>query len=301
LLNLETTIHKRLVDQEEAVKAVAIALREYRAGLSKGKGPIATFLFVGPTGVGKTELSKILADTYFGSSDKMIRFDMSEFQDENSISRFIGSSDGKTTGLLTEAVKNSPFSLILLDEFEKANSNILNLFLAVFDEGRLTDVTGRLVDFNNTIIICTSNALSDFIKEELDKGVSYANLSESVKNKLTNVYRPELLNRFSKVLIFKPLLEEHILQIAKLNVEKLKTLLLKEQGIYLEISDEAVLQLGKIGFDPVFGARPLEGVIRDNIRAKLSEAILRNELGKNDKAIIDIENEEFVLKVIKQS
>jgi ATP-dependent Clp protease ATP-binding subunit ClpA len=300
-LNLETTIHKRLVDQEEAVKAVAIALREYRAGLSKGKGPIATFLFVGPTGVGKTALSKILADTYFGSSDKIIRFDMSEFQDENSISRFIGSSDGKTTGLLTEAVKNSPFSLILLDEFEKANSNILNLFLAVFDEGRLTDVTGRLVDFNNTIIICTSNALSDFIKEELDKGVSYANLSESVKNKLTNVYRPELLNRFSKVLIFKPLLEEHILQIAKLNVEKLKTLLLKEQGIYLEISDEAVLQLGKIGFDPVFGARPLEGVIRDNIRAKLSEAILRNELGKNDKAIIDIENNEFVLKVIKQS
>jgi len=301
LLNLETTIHKKLIDQEEAVKAVSSALREYRAGLAKTNGPIATFLFVGPTGVGKTELSKILADTYFGSVDKMIRFDMSEFQDEESISRFIGSSDGKISGLLTEAIKNSPFSLILLDEFEKANSKILNLFLAVFDEGRLTDVTGRLVDFKNSIIICTSNALSDYIKEELDKGTDYVSLTNMIKNKLTNVYRPELLNRFSKILVFKPLLQEHILQIAKLNVEKLKTLLLKEQGIYLELTDEVVLKLSEMGFDPVFGARPLEGVIRDNIRAKLSEAILKNELVKNDKAIMSIENNEFVLKVIKNS
>jgi len=301
LLNLETTIHKKLIDQEEAVKAVSNALREYRAGLAKTNGPIATFLFVGPTGVGKTELSKILADTYFGSVDKMIRFDMSEFQDEESISRFIGSSDGKISGLLTEAIKNSPFSLILLDEFEKANSKILNLFLAVFDEGRLTDVTGRLVDFKNSIIICTSNALSDYIKEELDKGTDYVSLTNMIKNKLTNVYRPELLNRFSKILVFKPLLQEHILQIAKLNVEKLKTLLLKEQGIYLELTDEVVLKLSEMGFDPVFGARPLEGVIRDNIRAKLSEAILKNELVKNDKAIMSIENNEFVLKVIKNS
>lgn len=299
LLDLENIIHRKLIDQEEAVKAVANAIREYRAGLSKSKGPIATFLFVGPTGVGKTELSKILANTYFGSEEKMIRFDMSEFQDEQSISRFIGSSDGKITGLLTEAVKNNPFSLILLDEFEKANSKILNLFLAVFDEGRLTDVTGRLINFNNTIIICTSNALSEYIKEELDKGTSYATLSDNVKNKLTNVYRPELLNRFSKVLVFKPLLKEHIFEIAKLHFQKLKNLLLKEQGIYLDISEDALVRLAEVGFDPVFGARPLEGAIRDNIKSKLSEVILKNELGKNMKVLVDMENNDFILKISK--
>jgi len=301
LLDLENIIHKKLIDQEEAVKSVASAIREYRAGLAKSKGPIATFLFVGPTGVGKTELSKILSDTYFGSVGKMIRFDMSEFQEETSISRFIGSVDGKITGLLTEAVKNNPFSLILLDEFEKANSKILNLFLAVFDEGRLTDSIGKLVDFSNTIIICTSNALSDFIKEELAKGTKYENLSEEIKSKLTNVYRPELLNRFSKILVFKPLEKEHILAIAKLHIIKLKDLLLKEQGISLEITDLAVEKISEIGFDPVFGARPLEGAIRDNIKAKLSEAILKNELSKNTKAIVDFIDNDFSLQIIKNS
>jgi len=298
LLDLENIIHQKLIDQEEAVISVASAIREYRAGLAKSKGPIATFLFVGPTGVGKTELSKILADTYFGTIDKMIRFDMSEFQDEDSINRFIGSGDGKISGLLTEAVKHNPFSLILLDEFEKANPKILNLFLAVFDEGRLTDNVGRLIDFNNTIIICTSNALSNYIQEELAKGINYEQLSESIKYKLTSVYRPELLNRFSKILVFKPLLPEHILQIAKLQIDKLKTLLLKEQGIYLEITDEAISQLAQMGFDKVFGARPLEGVIRDKIKAQLSEAILKCELVKNGKAIIDFKNNEFVMSVI---
>lgn len=298
LLDLENIIHQKLIDQEEAVTSVASAIREYRAGLAKSKGPIATFLFVGPTGVGKTELSKILADTYFGSQDKMIRFDMSEFQDEDSINRFIGSGDGKINGLLTEAVKHNPFSLILLDEFEKANSKILNLFLAVFDEGRLTDNVGRLIDFNNTIIICTSNALSNYIQEELAKGTTYSQLSESIKDKLTTVYRPELLNRFSKILVFKPLQAIHILEIAKLQIDKLKTLLLKEQGIYLEITDEAVNQLASMGFDKVFGARPLEGVIREKIKAQLSEAILKGELVKNGKAIIDFKNNEFIMSVI---
>jgi len=298
LLDLENIIHKQLIDQEEAVISVASAIREYRAGLAKSKGPIATFLFVGPTGVGKTELSKILADTYFGSQDKMIRFDMSEFQDDDSINRFIGSGDGKISGLLTEAVKHNPFSLILLDEFEKANSKILNLFLAVFDEGRLTDNVGRLIDFNNTIIICTSNALSNYIQEELEKGTNYSQLSENIKDKLTTVYRPELLNRFSKILVFKPLLAEHILQIAKLQINKLKVQLLKEQGIYLEITDEAVSQLANMGFDKIFGARPLEGVIREKVKAQLSEAILKGELVKNGKAIIDFKNNEFIMAVI---
>ena len=301
LLGLENIIHRRLIDQEEAVVAVSNAIREYRAGLSKSKGPIATFLFVGPTGVGKTELSKILADTYFGSEEKMIRFDMSEFQDEQSINRFIGSSDGKISGLITESVKHNPFSLILLDEFEKANSKILNLFLAVFDEGRLTDNTGRLVNFNNTIIICTSNALSDYIKEEIDKGTNYDELAKNMKDKLTNVYRPELLNRFSKILIFKPLLREHILAIAGLKIKSLQNLLLKNQGVRLEMSEDALIKISEMGFDPSFGARPLDSVIRDHIKSKLSESILKGELGKNCKAIIDVENNEFKLNILKEN
>lgn len=298
LLNMEETIHQKLINQDEAVKSIANAIREYRAGLSKSKGPIGTFLFVGPTGVGKTELSKVLANIYFGSEDKMIRFDMAEFQDENSINRFIGSQDGKTVGLLTEAVKQNPFSLILLDEFEKANPKILNLFLAVFDEGRLTDRLGRLVDFNNTIIICTSNALSDFIKAEIDKGTDYNILSDMLKKKLTNVFRPELLNRFSKVLIFKQLSQEHIFQIAQLHLNKLKNLLLKEQGIFLEITNEAIKKISELGYDPAFGARPLEGAIRDNIRNQLANIILKQEVKKGSVISVDFVESEFILKKI---
>lgn len=297
LLNLEEIIHTRLIDQEEAVTSVSNALREFRAGLSKSNGPIATFLFVGPTGVGKTELSKALAAIYFGAEDKMIRFDMSEYQDELSINRFIGSSDGKMSGILTEAVKNNPFSLILLDEFEKANPKILNLFLAVFDEGRLTDSLGRLVDFKNTIIICTSNALSDYIKEELDKKTNYDILSMNLKNKLTNVFRPELLNRFSKILVFKPLLKEHILQITKLKIEKIIKTLMNEQNISLIVTDNAINMLCELGYDAVFGARPLDGVISDNIKSKLSTAILKNEISKGGTVTIDYNNEfQLILK-----
>ena len=299
LLNMENIIHQKLVNQEEAVKSVSDALREYRAGLSKSKGPIATFLFVGPTGVGKTELSKVLANIYFGSEEKMIRFDMAEFQDDDSISRFIGSQDGKTVGLLTEAVKQNPFSLVLLDEFEKANPKILNLFLAVFDEGRLTDRLGKLVDFNNTIIICTSNALSDFIKDEIDKGTDYNILSDMLKKKLTSVFRPELLNRFSKILIFKQLSEAHILEIARLHLNKLKNILLKEQSVYLEISENAVKKIADIGYDPAFGARPLEGAIRESIRNKLASAILRQEFKKGNVVLVDFVENEFVLKVVE--
>jgi len=298
LLNMENIIHQKLVNQEEAVKSVSDALREYRAGLSKSKGPIATFLFVGPTGVGKTELSKVLANIYFGSEEKMIRFDMAEFQDDDSISRFIGSQDGKTVGLLTEAVKQNPFSLVLLDEFEKANPKILNLFLAVFDEGRLTDRLGKLVDFNNTIIICTSNALSDFIKDEIDNGTDYNILSDMLKKKLTSVFRPELLNRFSKILIFKQLSEVHILEIARLHLNKLKNILLKEQSVYLEISENAVKKIAQIGYDPAFGARPLEGAIRESIRNKLASAILRQEFKKGNVVLVDFVENEFILKVI---
>jgi len=297
LLNLENLIHQRLIDQEEAVKAVAMALREYRAGLAKKTGPIASFLFVGPTGVGKTELAKSLAAIYFGSESKMIRFDMSEYQDPKTISRFIGSPDGLVSGVLTEAVKANPFSLILLDEFEKASQNVLNLFLQVFDEGRLTDNTGTLVEFNNTIIIATSNALSQFIKEQLDQGISYEILCDNIKKRLTSVFTPELLNRFSKILVFKPLSQENVLEITKLQIGGIKKQLIEEKQIDLEVSNEVIQELAYQGFDPTFGARPLEGVIREKIKAPLSEKILKGEIKNGSKVKVDFQSGEFIFDI----
>jgi len=297
LLNLEEKIHQRMIDQVEAIKSVAEALREYRAGLSKKTGPIASFLFVGPTGVGKTELAKSLASIYFGSESKMIRFDMTEYQDKDSIQRFIGSNDGSKLGSITEAVRVNPFSLILLDEFEKASSNVLNLFLQVFDDGRLTDSTNRVIDFSNTIIIATSNALSSFIKEELDKGTEYASLSEQIKLKLTSVFTPEMLNRFSKLLVFKPLSQEDILAITKLQITGLAKQVFMEKEITLNVSDVAVIELSRLGFDPVFGARPLQGVIREKVKSELAKKILNGELISGSKVLIDFVDGSFVFGV----
>ena len=288
-----------MIDQEEAIKSVAEALREYRAGLSNKSGPIASFLFVGPTGVGKTELAKSLAVIYFGSESKMIRFDMTEYQDVESVQRFIGSPDGEKLGALTEAVRIHPFSLILLDEFEKASQNIMNLFLQVFDDGRLTDSTNRVIDFSNTIIIATSNALSSFIKEELDKGTEYKQLSEQIKLKLTSVYTPEMLNRFSKILVFKPLSPDDILEITKLQIKNLAEQIFNDKEIKLSVSDSAIAELARLGFDPVFGARPLQGVIREKIKSEIANKILKQELVSGDEIIIDFQNNEFTYTKIK--
>ncbi len=273
LLHLEETIHKRFVDQENAVKAVSRSLREYRSGLTRKGGPIGSFLFVGPTGVGKTELSKILSRTQFGSENAMVRFDMSEYQERSSVARFIGSSDGAISGALTDAVLERPYSLILLDEFEKANPDILNLFLQVFDDGRLTDNLGRTVDFQNTIIIATSNAHSDFIKSELEAGKTMDDLMDTFKKKLTDVFRPELLNRMT-VVVFRNLSREDIVQIAGFQINELKVMLKDKKGIELDIPAEVVMKLAELGYDPVFGARPLRDVISEKLRGPLSEMIL---------------------------
>ena len=198
LLHMEDVVHERLIGQDEAVTAIAEALREYRSGLARARGPIASFLFVGPTGVGKTELAKILAKIQFGSEKMMVRFDMTEYQDKESFIRFIGSPDGKTSGALTDAIREKPYSLVLLDEFEKAFPDILNLFLQVFDDGRLTDNLGRTIDFTNTIIIATSNAHSDIINEALEQGGEdggHRGLSESPAS---DVFKPELLEPIFK-------------------------------------------------------------------------------------------------------
>ena len=273
LLNLEALIHGRLIDQEEAVAAVSRTLREYRSGLTGSKGPIGVFLFVGPTGVGKTELSKILAQIQFGSEQMMVRFDMSEYQDRTSLYRFIGSPDGEITGTLTEAILEKPYSLILLDEFEKANADVLNLFLQVFDEGRATDNLGRTIDFKNTIIIATSNAESDFIKVSLDEGKDMNFIAEELKRRLVDHFRPELLNRM-QVITFKNLSLADVERIAELMLDDLaKTL--QEKGIGLNVSEDALKKLASLGFDPSFGARPLRAVISKEIKSGLSGLILQ--------------------------
>ena len=293
LLNMEALIHRRLVDQEEAVKAVSRSLREYRSGLSRQGGPIAAFLFVGPTGVGKTELSKILASIQFGSKESMLRFDMSEYQTKESIARFIGSPDGLISGAMTDAVLRKPYSLILLDEFEKAHPDILNLFLQVFDDGRLTDNLGKVADFSNTVIIATSNAHSNFIKSELESGKNMAEISEALKKKLTEYFRPELINRFSSIIVFKSLSPEDIVAIAGILLKELSDDLKKNQGMEMVFSPEAVKKIAEWGYDPVFGARPLRGVISDRIKSVLAEKILKKEISRGGAVKIGIKGDEL--------
>jgi ATP-dependent Clp protease ATP-binding subunit ClpA len=254
-------------------------------------------LFVGPTGVGKTELAKLLAEIQFGSQKMMVRFDMTEYQDKQSFFRFIGSPDGTVRGALTDAVLEKPYSLILLDEFEKAYPDILNLFLQVLDDGRLTDNMGRVVDFTNTIIIATSNAHSDIINDSLSKGESIDNIAEYLKSRLVDVFKPELLNRFSKIIIFKNLEPKDLPAIVELNLQDLSAAV-KAQGIALTFSPEAITRIAKLGYDPTFGARPLRRVIDEHVRAPLSEALLSKKIAKGAhvECVVSGENLDFITK-----
>lgn len=292
LLNLEEIIHKSLIGQEEAVKAVADALREYRSGLARPGGPIASFLFVGPTGVGKTELSKILTEIQFGSKEAMVRFDMTEYQDKQSFYRFIGSPDGTVSGALTDAILKKPYALILLDEFEKAYPDILNLFLQVLDDGRLTDNLGRTVDFSNTIIIATSNAHSDIINEAMRAGQTMQQIGEYLKQRLVDVFKPELLNRFSKTVIFQELKPDEVRRVAEINLKSLARTV-ENQGISLTFDRSAIEQISKLGYDPAFGARPLRRVIEERVRAILAQYILERKIKKGDTVKLVYRDEKF--------
>ncbi|MDI6820862.1 MAG: ATP-dependent Clp protease ATP-binding subunit [Patescibacteria group bacterium] len=296
LLNLESIIHERLINQESAVKAVAGALREYRSGLSRKGGPIAAFLFVGPTGVGKTELAKILTKVQFGSKELMLRFDMSEYQDKQSIFRFIGTPDGERTGALTDAVLQTPYGLVLLDEFEKAHPDILNLFLQVFDDGRLTDSLGRTVNFENTIIIATSNANSQFIKEEIEKGKTAEEIAEEIKKKLTNYFKPELINRFSSTIVFRDLNVDEINLIAGLLLKEINETLRETHGIEFVADKSAIKKIAELGYSPVFGARPLRQVISEQVRGILAEKILRKEIERGNIINFSYEKGRFEFK-----
>ena len=286
LLNLEAEMHKRMIGQNEAVKAVASALRRARAELRSEKRPIANFLFLGPTGVGKTELAKTIATTYFGKEEAMIRIDMSEYQNKESLSRLIGVPGEKDGGLLTEAVRKQPFAIVLLDELEKAHPDILNVFLQVMDDGRLTDNQGRTIDFTNAILIATSNAGSQVIQDEVRAGTSTEKIKEKLVNeKLRDYFKPEFLNRFDGVIVFTPLSEDEILQITWLMVGKIQSRL-KDRGIKLEVEDQAAEELAKAGFDPVFGARPLRRVVQEKVEDSLANFLLQEKIGRRDTVIL---------------
>ncbi len=285
LLHLEEQMHKRMIGQNEAVEEVASALRRARAELRSDNRPIANFLFLGPTGVGKTELAKTTAETYFGDEDMMIRFDMSEYQNPNSIERMIGrKGEG---GLLTEAVRQNPFSLLLLDELEKAHPDILNLFLQVMDDGRLTDGAGRTIDFTNIILIATSNAGTPYIQEEVPKGTSLDDIkTHLIEVELKGIYRPEFLNRFDAVTVFKPLTQDDVGQIAYLMINQVAERL-EAKGIHLRASDEAVRELAVKGYDPKFGARPLRRVIQEDVDNVVAKAMLEEKVGRRDTIVLE--------------
>lgn len=287
LLNLEERIHQRIIDQDEAVNMVSAALRRARTELRDIKRPIVNLLFLGPTGVGKTELAKTVAEVYFGSEDKMIRLDMSEYQTKESIYRLIGTPKGERGGHLTEAVRLHPFSLLLLDEIEKAHPDILNLFLQVMDDGRLTDSLGRTIDFTNIILIGTSNAGTEFIQDEIKKGTPIKIIQEKlIREKLRPYFRPEFLNRFDGIIVFKPLGKTEIREITKLLLKRIINKL-ASKGITLKITDEAINELAEAGFDPIFGARPLKRVIQEKVNNTLSEYLLTNKIERRDIVIFD--------------
>ena len=288
LSHLEEILHKRLINQEEAVKAVASAMRRARTGLVGQKRPVGSFLFLGPTGVGKTETAKALAEAYFGNESSMIRFDMSEYQDSSSINRFLGSVEVNQPGELPKAVRDKPFSLLLLDELEKAYPKILDLFLQVLDEGILTDAFGKKVNFQNTIIIATSNAGANLIRELVKEGKSPKEMEEEILDfvQKQGIFKPEFLNRFDGVIMYRPLSHEHLLAVAELMLAKLVKRL-EEKDMALTITPELTERVVELGYKPEFGARAMRRVIQEKIEDAIAKKILSGELNRGDTVTIN--------------
>ena len=299
LLHLEEELHKRVVGQEEAISAISDAIRRSRAGLSDPKKPIGSFIFLGTTGVGKTELARALADYLFNQENAMVRIDMSEYQEKHTVSRLIGAPPGyvgyEESGQLTEAIRRRPYSVVLLDEIEKAHPDVFNILLQVLDDGRLTDNKGRLANFRNTIIIMTSNMGSQLIQEkfesltEFNKEELMAEAKIGVMEQLKRSIRPEFLNRIDEVIMFTPLSREDVRSIVDLQM----TILLKqlgEQGIQIELTNEALDWLAQLGYDPTYGARPLKRVIQKRILNELSKAILSGSINRDSKVKIELDD-----------
>jgi ATP-dependent Clp protease ATP-binding subunit ClpB len=297
LLRMEDELKKRVVGQDDAVSAVSNAIRRSRAGLHDPNRPIGSFIFLGTTGVGKTELAKALAEFLFDDEKAMIRIDMSEYMEKFSVSRLIGAPPGyvgyEEGGQLTEAVRRRPYSVILLDEIEKAHSEVFNILLQVLDDGRLTDNQGRTVDFKNTIIIMTSNLGSHLIQEKMS-GLSEDNLEEVMSNLrlelsdlLKRTIRPEFLNRVDDIILFKPLLKEEVRKIVDIQINRTAELL-KEKNIQIEVSEEAKDWLAQLGYDVVYGARPLKRTIQRYLVNPLAQALLSDEFVNGDKIYVSL-------------
>ena len=312
LLHMEDILHKRVVGQDEAVKAVARAIRRGRVGLKDPKRPIGSFLFLGPTGVGKTELCKSLAEAMFGDENAMIRIDMSEYMERHTVSRLIGSPPGYVGhdegGQLTEKVRRKPYSVVLFDEIEKAHEDVWNIMLQILDDGRITDSQGRTVDFKNTVIVMTSNigakALTaagaklgfdaDDKKAEADADAAYAQAKETVLAELRQTFRPEFLNRIDDIIVFRALTEQNIEEVAR---RMLKTVedRMETMDIHLDASDEAVKELAKEGFDPKYGARPLRRAIQSKVEDAVAEKLLEGTLKEGDTAKLTVEDDKLVV------
>ncbi|MFN6960990.1 MAG: AAA family ATPase, partial [Rhodocyclaceae bacterium] len=289
LLQMEERLHQRVVGQDEAVRLVADAIRRSRAGLSEENRPYGSFLFLGPTGVGKTELCKALAEFLFDSEEHLIRIDMSEFMEKHSVARLIGAPPGyvgyEEGGYLTEQVRRKPYSVILFDEVEKAHPDVFNVLLQVLDDGRMTDGQGRTVDFKNTVIVMTSNLGSQMIQQMA--GEDYSTIKAAVMNEVKSYFRPEFVNRIDEIVVFHPLSDAHIANIAKIQLGYLEKRLARLE-MSLEVTDSALEELAKAGFDPVFGARPLKRAIQDRIENPLAKLILEGRFAAKDRIRVDV-------------
>ncbi|WP_028988504.1 ATP-dependent Clp protease ATP-binding subunit [Thermicanus aegyptius] len=305
LLHMEDILHKRVIGQEEAVRSVARAIRRARAGLKDPKRPIGSFIFLGPTGVGKTELARALAEAMFGDEEAMIRIDMSEYMEKHSTSRLVGSPPGyvgyEEGGQLTEKVRRKPYSVVLFDEIEKAHPEVFNILLQVLEDGRLTDGKGRTVDFRNTIIIMTSNVGQELIRKNTTLGftvhqqeANYENMKTKVMEELKRTFRPEFLNRIDEIIVFHALEEAQIKEIVRLMAEEIRARL-KEQGIDFTLSEEVVSWIAKQGFDPQYGARPIRRSLQRQIEDRLSEELLKGTIHKGDVVHFDLKGDEIVV------
>jgi len=305
LLGIEDELHRRVVGQDEAVRAVSDAVKRSRAGMGDEKRPIGSFIFLGPTGVGKTELARTLAEYLFDDEDALIRIDMSEYMEAHTVSRLVGAPPGyvgyEEGGQLTEAVRRKPFSVVLLDEIEKAHPDVFNILLQILDDGRLTDSKGRTVNFKNTIIIMTSNIGAQLIQSEMEQidGRDSETVLEGLQEKLFQLLkqqvRPEFLNRIDEVILFTPLTQENLREIVTIQFNIIKAMAAR-QRITLEITDEALMWLARTGFDPAFGARPLKRVMQRQITNHLSEMILAGQAGEDDTVEISLENDTIAMK-----
>jgi ATP-dependent Clp protease ATP-binding subunit ClpB len=290
LLRMETRLHERVIGQDDAVRAVSSAVRRSRAGLSDPNRPVGVFLFLGPTGVGKTELARALAAFLFDDENAMVRIDMSEFGERHSVARLIGAPPGYVGydegGQLTEAVRRRPYAVVLLDEVEKAHPDVFNIFLQVFDDGRLTDGQGRTVDFTNALIIMTSNVGSSIIKSM--PGADARALRAAVSDELDDTFRPEFLNRLDDVIVFRALTQQDIARIIDIQVDRLRGLLATRR-LTLDLTDAARALLTEKGYDPVYGARPLKRAIQRELQDPLALAILEGRVREGDHLLADVD------------